>query len=343
MLPAPVSSRPVGLPTNPRPQRAPNSTRNSPYTPPSDFPSVSTARTRPAHPTSGPSPLHARSRSQPPRTRSSPKHDRSTSTITRAYEESDLRSSASRDRGQARTRSPLPVSSTDRTGPGPSQDSQRRRPSPALLSPEGRTPSETPYVRPTTRKATIDESSGDGYAIWNAVSNVASALTISVSKAWSANIATFSGEETPPGQESRLTRAMKAYHIAQARSPSDLPDWLFDDRERRAVIVSPEPDEIRENGTQVSRPPQNNTKQDFAIGERLISTSVISESTSAQSQLRGADRLKAMREAKRRIGERGTSEFSGSDERQANLSLNAPQPATRQPRIGLPSGPRRGR
>ena len=37
---------------------------------------------------------------------------------------------------------------------------------------------------------------------------------------------------TPPGQESRLTRAMKAYHLQKARHASDLPDWLFSERER---------------------------------------------------------------------------------------------------------------
>ena len=33
---------------------------------------------------------------------------------------------------------------------------------------------------------------------------------------------------TPPGEESRLTRALKAYHIDKARDPADLPEWLFE-------------------------------------------------------------------------------------------------------------------
>ncbi|KAI0831226.1 hypothetical protein BC628DRAFT_1336361 [Trametes gibbosa] len=73
---------------------------------------------------------------------------------------------------------------------------------------------------------------GHGSSLWTNITSVASNLTISVSKAWSSNVPLYSGEETPVGGESRLTRAMKEYHIAQARNPSDLPEWLFDERER---------------------------------------------------------------------------------------------------------------
>ncbi|KAJ3573967.1 hypothetical protein NP233_g2095 [Leucocoprinus birnbaumii] len=330
MLPATASSRPLGLPTNPRPQKAHNAPRNSPYNPPPDLPSTSTssARTR-----TGPSSSHARSRSQPPRAISSPRHSRTASARPRAYEESDMRSSASRDRP------PLLPTSNPRSGPGVSRP---RQPSPAPSSPEDLHEAETPYVRLNARRATIDESSGDGYAIWNAVSNVASALTISVSKAWSANVATFPGEETPPGQESRLTRAMKAYHIAQARSPADLPDWLFDERERRMANVSPEPDDAQHDEARLSAV-KNSIRQNRTGDERLSSASQSSESTSAQSQLRGTDRLKAMREARRRDGGRDSPQFSETDKRQAESSSYVPQSATRQPRMGLPSGPQRGR
>lgn len=75
---------------------------------------------------------------------------------------------------------------------------------------------------------------GVGSALWARVASAAGNLTVNVSKAWSANIATYVGEETPPGQESRLTRALKEYHIAKARDLAELPDWLFDERERRA-------------------------------------------------------------------------------------------------------------
>ena len=40
---------------------------------------------------------------------------------------------------------------------------------------------------------------------------------------------------TPPGEESRLTRALKAYHADKARDPTDLPEWLFEEHERRPI------------------------------------------------------------------------------------------------------------
>jgi hypothetical protein len=48
----------------------------------------------------------------------------------------------------------------------------------------------------------------------------------------------FWGPGTPPGEESSLTRAMKAYHIQKARDPTDLPPWLFDEHERRPLGLS---------------------------------------------------------------------------------------------------------
>ncbi|EIN07399.1 hypothetical protein PUNSTDRAFT_53731 [Punctularia strigosozonata HHB-11173 SS5] len=69
-------------------------------------------------------------------------------------------------------------------------------------------------------------------SFWSYFSSAAGSLTVNVSKAWAANIAYAAGEETPPGQESRLTKAMKAYHLEKARDPSDLPEWLFDESER---------------------------------------------------------------------------------------------------------------
>ncbi|KAJ3485670.1 hypothetical protein NLI96_g4799 [Meripilus lineatus] len=52
---------------------------------------------------------------------------------------------------------------------------------------------------------------------------------------------------TPPGQESRLTRALKSYHISKARAPSDLPEWLFEEKERkvpgRLRVVNPSPED----------------------------------------------------------------------------------------------------
>ncbi|KAH9966898.1 hypothetical protein BC827DRAFT_1179126 [Russula dissimulans] len=93
---------------------------------------------------------------------------------------------------------------------------------------------------------------GYGLSLWSRVATAASTLTLSVSKAWASNIAAHSGERTttptalrnilnnrltgtPPGEESRLTRTLKAYHIEKARDPTDLPPWLFEEHERRPV------------------------------------------------------------------------------------------------------------
>ncbi|KAM5535226.1 hypothetical protein V8D89_011162 [Ganoderma adspersum] len=81
-------------------------------------------------------------------------------------------------------------------------------------------------------KADQKTPAGFGSSLWGSITGVASDLTISVSKAWSSNVVSYNGEETPVGGESRLTRAMKAYHIEKARNPRDLPDWLFDESER---------------------------------------------------------------------------------------------------------------
>lgn len=77
--------------------------------------------------------------------------------------------------------------------------------------------------------------SGYGLSLWSRVATAASTLTINVSKAWTSRISGHPDERTPPGEESRLTRALKAYHIDKARDPNDLPEWLFDEHERRPI------------------------------------------------------------------------------------------------------------
>ncbi|PIL23918.1 hypothetical protein GSI_13669 [Ganoderma sinense ZZ0214-1] len=102
----------------------------------------------------------------------------------------------------------------------------------------GRSPGSASSSRTSMDEIEMDDKgdekppAGFGSSLWGSITGVASNLTISVSKAWSTNVASYSGEETPVGGESRLTRAMKAYHIEKARNPGDLPDSLFDERER---------------------------------------------------------------------------------------------------------------
>ncbi|KXN82078.1 hypothetical protein AN958_03236 [Leucoagaricus sp. SymC.cos] len=99
---------------------------------------------------------------------------------------------------------------------------------------------------------------------------------------------------------------MKAYHIAKARDPSDLPVWLFDERERRAGDATARPDELTDRGVQ-DPPPQHSISSTSRHGERWASASASPPSIPLQSRLRGTDRLKAMREAKREIGEHDSS------------------------------------
>src|ERR1700749_1564032 len=62
--------------------------------------------------------------------------------------------------------------------------------------------------------------------------------------------------ETPPGGESQLTRAMKAYHLEKARDPSDLPEWLFGEHERRPYrrlrFIDQQKDDYHDNHEDVS-------------------------------------------------------------------------------------------
>ncbi|KAG7092423.1 hypothetical protein E1B28_008779 [Marasmius oreades] len=152
------------------------------------------------------------------------------------------------------------------------------------------------------------QTAGEGYGqtIWSRVATAASSLTVNVSKAWATNIATYAGEETPPGQESRLTRAMKAYHVEKARDPADLPTWLFDEHERRVR----KPD---------AEPPSSAPR-----GLRDVYDAATTPGPTHPAPRKGTDRLKALREGKRA-------------EQIERL------PEARKARVGLPGGPARNR
>lgn len=191
---------------------------------------------------------------------------------------------------------------------------------------------------------------GDGHAIWSRVATVASTLTVSVSKAWAANVTAFAGEETPPGQDSRLTRAMKAYHLEKARDPTDLPPWLFDERERRRPVSVEEPpsrdadDNRRQQGQPVNEMPKSRGLRDIYDAYRpeaplsQPSHRVFSENPPPS---KATDRLKALRDAKRNVSgtppRRPLVEATGSDSQYDSK----PKGVAPQARVGLPSGPRR--
>jgi len=74
--------------------------------------------------------------------------------------------------------------------------------------------------------------------------------------------------ETPPGGETRLTRALKAYYIERARAPTDLPPWLFEEHERRPQAARPSPrdqtrfNEDRAGGRRNNSPPNRGRNYD---------------------------------------------------------------------------------
>ncbi|KAL0071442.1 hypothetical protein AAF712_001299 [Marasmius tenuissimus] len=178
------------------------------------------------------------------------------------------------------------------------------------------------------------------------MATAAGSLTVSVSKAWATNITTYAGEETPPGQESRLTRAMKAYHLEKARDPTDLPAWLFDEHERRPRRSNPKERVVEDTTTDQREIKQGSaTRSGTPRGLRDVydavpSTVPIHQSSSGQASTvtrgaaKGTDRLKALREGKR--GQVTTPNV------QSETGVERAR-ATPPPRVGLPGGPGRNR
>jgi hypothetical protein len=103
--------------------------------------------------------------------------------------------------------------------------------------------------------AELGPSEGYGASLWNRVASAANTLTVNVGKAWASGLFTEDGPGTgialflvrwlvtqalislvtPEGGESRLTQALKSYHLSKARTASDLPPWLFSEEERRVT------------------------------------------------------------------------------------------------------------
>lgn len=154
---------------------------------------------------------------------------------------------------------------------------------------------------------------------------------------------------TPPGKESRLTRAMKAYHVEKARSPTDLPPWLFEEHERRPSPVSApgRMDETRRNEerTDPTEPRSRGLRDIYDKAAATSSTAVkrpqpqlarahSDETPAAPSK--ATNRLKALRDAKR-------SAYGSAVREEEEEAV--PEPAIPEPRakvrVGLPSGPRR--
>ncbi|TCD69738.1 hypothetical protein EIP91_006505 [Steccherinum ochraceum] len=88
----------------------------------------------------------------------------------------------------------------------------------------------------TQRRA--QAADGFGLSLWNRVAEAAGNLTVSVSKAIETNIATYAGEGDDSGG-SRFSAHSRHEELpplhSKARTPADLPDWLFEERDRGAL------------------------------------------------------------------------------------------------------------
>lgn len=147
--------------------------------------------------------------------------------------------------------------------------------------------------------------------------------------------------ETPPGKESRLTRAMKAYHREKAQCPEDLPPWLFAEDERKPV-KSPSPHHRATQESQsLQRPRGLREIYDAAAIQTQHFTAPANSLRSPPSRTyqddsgpsKATDRLKALRDAKRNA-------LTGNSVSSYGSETNSRQAEPR-PRIGLPSGPRK--
>lgn len=149
---------------------------------------------------------------------------------------------------------------------------------------------------------------------------------------------------------------MKAYHIEKARDPSDLPAWLFDDRERRANNSANDWDGgrdaevVAETVVETRRP----------IGLRAIYDSAANATAppaprsdraryvdDSPAPSRAVDRLKAMRDAKRGITTINSTVIDPpiikqGDDWGSRGGIRGAEDR-RPPRVGLPSGPMRAR
>lgn len=199
-----------------------------------------------------------------------------------------------------------------------------------------------------------ERTQGGGYSLWNQVVTTASSLTVDLGKAWATTVTTYNGEETPPGQESHLTRAMKAYHLGKARDPSDLPPWLFDDHERRPAPRSFYNDPRRSDDYETRRqpPPREQPKSRGLrdIYDAATTSDIRSERSTpsrpppddSPSRSKATNRLKELRDAKRSAyaaQDRYDEPVGRSQSLYAEDRHNVPPQVDRRPKVGLPSGP----
>ena len=164
---------------------------------------------------------------------------------------------------------------------------------------------------------------------------------------------------TPPDGESKLTKALKSYHLNKARTTADLPHWLFTEEERRvsrSKITSSREDDRDHSEREIGEPRRKGLKAIYADVDASASSSnnsfkFHSERKTSRNQFdnvgawnedlavgnhqsKATSRLQAMRDA-RRPNERRLEE---ADRDMDSLAMKEVPSSTR--RVGLPRGPK---
>lgn len=302
----------------------------------------------------------SRDRSDPPPMPQAPQASRSNQS-SRAYE------SPSMNRNESNTSSSISSTASsflDRLR-GSGDTSSRTSLEEEYEPPKGRRGQESKSGRQDSRSFEEHDSedpvptTGVGYTLWGRLASAAGTLGVDVGKAWSTNVIVQAGEETPPGGESRLTQAMKAYHLQKARDRSDLPSWLFEEHERRPLgrsrFVS-SPNSRQDDGYEESAPtPRSRGLRD--IYDTAAAPPSASPRTPGSSgrptpnrfadaviASKATNRLKALRDAKRlnsRFEDEPLVNKNTSDRDRREPGRRGIEVADRRPppRVGLPSGP----
>ncbi|CAA7271735.1 unnamed protein product [Cyclocybe aegerita] len=149
----------------------------------------------------------------------------------------------------------------------------------------------------------------DTGVVWSRVTGAASTLTQEVSKAWASGLGPLNHEDDDE-EDSHLTRVMRAYHLSKARTPAELPDWLFSERERGqggllrpdapndGSHVKPVPSTERRHPRDMQSFPRptHSDAQSKSIRSRAGHSE---EMTAARPRPTGMDRLKSIRDLKR--------------------------------------------
>lgn len=131
---------------------------------------------------------------------------------------------------------------------------------------------------------------------------------------------------------------MKAYHIEKARDPADLPEWLFDERERgvRGHQTSPKPHSQEQEAppsepASLSRSMTTARREEMPMPPRIARGPTLADrranennAGSEEHVTKSMARLRALRDAKRNAKVR----FGGEDEED---SQPAPPPAPERP------------